>query len=181
MIFDNFSLIIIISILIIFFYYDKKINTYLDKFTLIFIIIIFILTICNYYPIERMQNLTYFDNNANYEYVTDLDKNDKSTINNILLIGKDISDNNIFKHENNFYISSDDTLVLYNDENKNIKYFEYPTNVPIDFSKMKLKIKIHYNGYNYIGVLTNFYYKQEYLLYEKYEVDELDISIDKLY
>ena len=45
---------------------------------------------------------------------------------------------------------------------------------------MTLKVKMVFDGYNYVGVLNNNYYNQEYLLYEKpYNIN--DTMNEKLY
>ena len=58
-------------------------------------------------------------------------------------------------------------LVLSNIDSKELSYYEIPTKVPVDLSKMKLKVLLNFNGYKYVGLLNNNFYNQEYILYEK--------------
>lgn len=145
---------------------------------LIFILIIFIFFEYNNIS-EGIRNTFYFDNDSNYQYIMDLDKKECTTFNcennneNILLIGKDSDNKHIFKHQNKLYNNIDDKLIPYDSNNKEIIYYEFPSKVPANLSNMILKIKIIFDGYNYVGVLSNNYYNQEYLLYEKsYELNE---------
>jgi hypothetical protein len=164
-----------------------------DNFTLILFFIIIMFILYKYNDIsEGIRNTSYFDNDANYQYVMDIEKNktcgsfncqnNNNQDQEILLVGKDSNDNHIFQHNNQLYTIINDKLVLHNDddENNKILYFEYPTKVPANLSDLTLKVKMFFDGYNYVGVLSNNYYNQEYLLYEKpYKLD--DTMDDKLY
>lgn len=134
---------------------------------------------------EGIRNTFYFDNDANYQYIMDIDKKECTSFDcqdieneEVLLIGKSSNDKHIFKHKNKLYNIVDDTLVLYNEND--ITYYEFPAKVPANLSNMKLKVKMVFDGYNYIGVLSNNYYNQEYLLYEK-PYDLNDTMDDKLF
>jgi hypothetical protein len=159
-----------------------------NNFTLILFFLIIMFFFYRYNDIsEGIRNTFYFDNDSNYQYIMELDKKQCTSFdcedNNekVLLVGKDSTDKHIFKHKTKLYNIVDDKLVLYNNENKNeINYYEFPTKVPANLSNMTLKIKMVFNGYNYIGVLSNNHYNQEYLLYEK-SYDLNDTMDDKLF
>lgn len=145
---------------------------------LVFIIVIFIFYYYN--------DISEGANNTNYQYIMDINKKDCNSLKcqnndeNVILIGKDKNDKHIFKHDNKLYNIVDDKLVLYNDNKDNISYYEYSTKIPANLSNMTLKVKMVFDGYNYIGVLNNKYYNQEYLLYEiSYDLD--DTMDDKLF
>jgi hypothetical protein len=151
---------------------------------LIFLIIIFYI----YTKVsEGIRNTTYFDNDANYQYI--MEEKPCVTYNcphgskiedQLLLVGNDSEKNVIFKYNNSLYKLENDTLILSDTDSKQLEYFENPIMVPFNLSTMKLKIKLEYNGYKYIGLLNNNFYNQEYILYEKpYDKDkELE---DKLF
>jgi len=159
-----------------------------NNFILILFFLIILFIFYKYNNIyEGIRNTFYFDNDSNYEYIDNIDKikcpnfDCKNNNDQILLIGKDINNNNIFKYENQLYNINNEKLILYkeNDDNK-VYYYNFPIKVPIDLSNMKIKIKMVYDDYNYIGILSNNYYNIEYLLYEKsYDLD--DTMDDKLY
>lgn len=159
-----------------------------NKFNLILFVIIF-LFFWYYSDIqEEIKNTTFFDNDANYQYIMDIDKKQCGTFdcqNNhqeeILLVGSDSNHNHIFKHKNKLYNNIDDKLILYNDKTINdISYYEFPTKVPANLLNMTLKVKMVFDGYNYVGVLSNNNYNQEYLLYEK-PYDFNDTTDNKLF
>lgn len=143
---------------------------------------------CPKNTLERLRNTNYFDNDANYQYIINDNKKSCTNFNckknndeDILLVGTNESNTHIFKYKNDLYTAIDDKLVLYNNENiKNnennenkITYLEFPTKVPTNMKDMKIKVKMFFDGYNYIGVLNNNHYNQEYLLYEKfYDIDD---------
>jgi hypothetical protein len=104
---------------------------------------------------------------------------DSKTDGSILLVGNDSNKNPIFKYNDMFYTLKDDVLVI-NENNDDLTYTELPTKVPIDLSKMKLKINLEFNGYKYVGLLNNNFYNQEYILYEK-PYDEDNELEDKLF
>jgi hypothetical protein len=153
-----------------------------NNFTLIliFLIIIFVLFNDKLYEFknlfqntfEGLRNTFYFDNDSNYQYNMELEKkqcnsNDCQNDEDVLLVGKNSTNNHIFKHKNELYTVVNNKLILYNNVNDQISYFEFPSKVPTNLFDMTLKVKMIINGYNYIGVLNNNYYNQEYLLYEK--------------
>ena len=158
-----------------------------NNFTLILFFLIIIFVFYKYSDIsEGIKNTFYYNNDSNYQYIMDLEKKHCTSFNcqnynkeEIFLVGKDSDDKHIFKYKENLYTIVDDNLILYNNNSNNIYYYEFPTKVPANLSNMTLKVKMVFNGYNYIGVLSNNHYNQEYLLYEKpYEFDDMD---DKLF
>jgi hypothetical protein len=158
-----------------------------NNFTLILFFLIIIFVFYKYSDIsEGIKNTFYYNNDSNYQYIMDLEKKHCTSFNcqnynkeEIFLVGKDPDDKHIFKYKENLYTIVDDKLILYNNNSNNIYYYEFPTKVPANLSNMTLKVKMVFNGYNYIGVLSNNHYNQEYLLYEKpYEFDDMD---DKLF
>lgn len=156
------------------------------KFIVIFSIILFLFfynyDLCK----EHLKNTIYFDRDANYQYIMDLDKtkeqqNNSSVNDQIMLVANNKVNEPIFKFKDTFYKLTNDKLVSINeDEVSSITYLPIPTRVPINLTDMTLKIKLTYNGYNYVGLLSNSFYNQEYILYEKpYDKDnELE---NKLY
>ena len=148
-----------------------------NKFTLIliFLIIIFILykyelknTFQNTF--EGLINTTYFDNDTTYQYNMELEKKQYNNYQNdqdVLLVGKNSTDNNIFKHKNELYTVVDNKLILYYNTDDIVSYFKFPTKIPTNLSNMTLKVKMFLDDYKYIGTLNNNFYNQEYLLYEK--------------
>ena len=160
-----------------------------NNFNLILFFIIIFFIIYKYNDIkEGIRNTFFFDNDANYQYIMDIDKKQCTSfdckVNNdeeVLLVGKDSNDKHVFKHENKLYNIVDDKLILFDNKTENnIEYYEFPTKVPANLSNMTLKVKMVFNGYHYVGVLSNNHYNQEYLLYEKpYDID--DTMDDKLF
>jgi hypothetical protein len=161
-----------------------------NNFTLILLILIVIYLILNFNTIkEGLRNTMYFDNDANYQYIMDLNKkpctsyncNESDVEDQILLVGSDSKNNHIFKFKNNLYMAKEDNIVpIESTLDKNINYLQVPTKVPVDLKNMKLKIKLNLDGYKFIGMLNNNFYNQEYILYEKpYEAEEQ--LEDKLY
>jgi len=150
--------------------------------TLIFLIIIFVLYKNEFTNLfkntcEGLINTTYFDNDANYQYNMELEKKQYNDYENdkVLLVGKNSTNNNIFKHKNELYTVVNNKLILYN-TNDTVSYFKFPTKVPTDLSNMTLKVKMFLDDYKYIGTLTNNFYNQEYLLYEKPYDSFIDIK-----
>ena len=157
-----------------------------NSLILILIILLFVLFKHNDIS-EGIRNTFYYDNDANYQYIMDIDKKQCNSFNcdnnqdDVLLVGKDSNNKFIFQHQNQLYTIFNDKLILHNDDEKNkISYYEFPSKVPADLKNMSLKVKMIFDGYTYVGVLNNNYYNQEYLLYEKpYDLnDKMD---DKLY
>jgi len=159
-----------------------------NNLTLILIFFIIIFFIYNFTKVrEGLRNTLFFDNDANYQYI--MEEKPCTTYNcpantkideQLLLVADDLKKNHVFKYGNQLYKLKDDTLVLANIDSKELIYYEIPTKVPVDLSKMKLKVQLNFNGYNYVGLLNNNFYNQEYILYEKsYDKDnELE---DKLF
>lgn len=146
-----------------------------NKFVLLLIVLIII--IYNFNNIkETLKNTLYFDNDANYQYITELDKkqclnydcqNDNKETSDIFYIATDADKNQIFKFKNSLYKLENDKLIIANDELKDLKYLEMPIKLPMDSNKMTLKIKLTFKDYGYVGLLNNNHYNQEYILYEK--------------
>lgn len=98
------------------------------------------------------------------------------------LIGKDISNNIVFNKvsSNNLYILKDDylqeistkTQILLNQRSLNIPFI-------LNNDKYTIAINLEFNGYQFIGYITNNFYNIQYLLYGK-EVNNID-AFDKLY
>jgi len=153
------------------------------------LIIILIIIFFNYTEInEGIRNTFYFDNDANYQYIMDLDKKpcttyncpiDSSTDGHILLVATDSKKNPVFKYNDIFYTLKDNVLVI-NENSDDLTYTELPTKVPADISKMKLKVNLDFNGYKYVGLLNNNFYNQEYILYEKQYNEDSELE-NKLY
>lgn len=122
---------------------------------------------------ETAKNTVFFDKDANQTYLNELDKEQLikntdtniNTTNVIYLVGTNSSKESIFKLDNKIYKTSDNKLILNNDDK--ITYYPSHIKVPIDLKDLTLKVKLELNDYKYIGTLTNSYYKQQYLLYEK--------------
>jgi hypothetical protein len=125
---------------------------------------------------ETLKNTLYFDNDANYQYITELDKkqclnydcqNDNKEKSDIYYIATDADKKQIFKFKNSLYKLENDKLIIANDELKDLKYLEMPIKLPMDSNKMTLKVKLTFKDYGYVGLLNNNHYNQEYILYEK--------------
>lgn len=153
---------------------------------IIFLIIILFLLIYNTNIFkEPLKNTHLFDKDANYQYIMDLEKtkeiqNNTSVTDQIMLVGNDKDNTHILKFKDTFYKVNDDKLVSIDEEElKSITYLSIPTKVPVNLSNMTLKIKLTYNNYTYVGLLSNSFYNQEYILYEKpYDKDnELEYKL----
>jgi hypothetical protein len=150
-------------------------NLNMDNFILIIIFLIIIFFIINNRKNEKITDIKFFDNDANYQYIQDINKpcmdyNCKidSTSNDILLVGSDKDNNQYFKLNNDMYKLNNNNLIkLANANLKDINFYEYSTKVPFDLNNMKIKIKLFFNGFQFVGILTNKFYNQEYLTYEK--------------
>jgi hypothetical protein len=150
--------------------------------SLTFIFIIYFLA----KPDEKLSNIMYYDEDANNLYNMNLDKklcngftcNNDTISNKILLIGKNSNNNHIFKLTDKLYTSDDDKLIIANDT-KDLLYYDLPIKVPIDLANMTIKIKLTLDDFDYIGILSNNFYYQQYLLYQKpYGKDsELDYKL----
>lgn len=97
-------------------------------------------------------------------------------------IGKDISNNKVFNNvsSNDLYILKDEylqeispkTQILLNQQVLNIPFI-------LNNDKYTIAIKLEFNGYQFIGYITNNFYNIQYLLYGK-EVNNI-AAFDKLY
>ena len=81
----------------------------MNNFNFVILCFIIVFVFYKYNDIsEGIRNTLYFDNDANYQYIMDIDKKecasfDCQNINEneeVLLIGKSLDDKHIFKHKN---------------------------------------------------------------------------------
>jgi len=141
---------------------------------LILLLIILFFIIFNYKSSETLNNnKNKTDSNKEYEYIMTMD-NQNSFFNNklndnILLVGTDKNNNSVFKYNDMYYkMDNNQTLVTVDSiDNDNFKYYEYPKKIPFNSTNMKLKVNLTYKDHTYVGVLSNKYYNQQYILYEK--------------
>lgn len=137
-------------------------------------------------PNEKISNIMYHDEDANNLYNMNLDKkscngvtcNNDTISDKILLVGKNSDNNHIFKLTDKLYTYKDDKLIIANDI-KNLTYYNLPIKVPIDLATLTIKIKLTLDDFDYIGMLSNNFYYQQYLLYQKPygEDSELDYKL----
>lgn len=83
-------------------------------------------------------------------------------------IGIDDDNENVYQFNNNtFKLNGDDIFQPY--EPKKIKYLPVSVKIPsvITTKSIKSRVPIKMDGYKFIGLLTNTYYKQYYVIYEK--------------
>ena len=98
-------------------------------------------------------------------------------------IGHDEDNNKVFQFKGKMVKMNEDNMLQEN-EPKKITYKEIPVTLPIIISANEIKstIPLKYNDYSFTGLVSNKYYKQYYILYEK-EYDEPDMKEfkEKLY
>jgi hypothetical protein len=145
----------------------------------IIIILLFLYIFFNYFYI-----IDNFYTNNKTDKINE-DKNDKDDIDNILLIGKynGFDNSYLFKYNDKIYKNNDDDLIESSIMFNNFNYLKHPITIPFDKKTWKLKIKLVFNDYKYVGIISNKWYHQEYLLYEKELIDDVyeKDSHDKLY
>jgi hypothetical protein len=98
----------------------------------------------------------------------DIDKRIEVHHTSAVEIGHDEDNNKVFQFKGKmFKLNEDNELEL--NEPKKINYKEVPLKLPIEITedKIKSKIPLKYNDYKFVGLLTNTFYKQYYILYEK--------------
>jgi len=100
--------------------------------------------------------------------------------NTVIEIGYDENENKIFKYKNKIYKMNDNNL-LESTEPKKINYKLIPSKLPVIITsdKIKSKIPLKFTDHKFKGMISNKYYKQFFILYEKeYENENMN---DKLY
>jgi hypothetical protein len=98
----------------------------------------------------------------------------------VIEIGHDENENKLFKYKNKIYKLNDNNL-LENAEPKKINYKLVPSKLPVIITadKIKSKIPLNFKEHKFKGMISNEYYKQFFVLYEK-EYENLNFT-DKLY
>ena len=99
-------------------------------------------------------------------------------------IGTDEENNKVFQFKGKmFKLNKDNVLEL--NEPKKINYKKVYGQLPIIITadQIKSKIPLDFNGYNFAGMVSNSYYKQYYLLYEKEYAEDPEMKhfTEKLY
>jgi hypothetical protein len=98
-------------------------------------------------------------------------------------IGHDDDNNKVFQFKGKMFKMNEDNVLEIN-EPKKVTYKEVPIALPIAITADKIEstIPLKYNGYTFTGLVSNEYYKQYYILYEKeYEEEDLKLFKEKLY
>jgi len=108
------------------------------------------------------------------------DKKKKKETNSVIEIGHDENENKIFKYKNKIYKLNENNF-LESTEPKIINYKPIPSQLPviITANNIKSKIPLKFNDHKFKGMISNEYYNQFFVLYEK-EYDNLNLS-EKLY
>ena len=98
----------------------------------------------------------------------------------VIEIGHDENENKIFKYKNKIYKLNDNDH-LESTEPKKINYKSIPSKLPVTITadKIKSKIPLKFKDHKFKGMISNKYYKQFFVLYEK-EYDNLNFD-NKLY
>jgi len=104
----------------------------------------------------------------------------KKDSDSVIEIGHDENENKIFKYKNKIYKLNDNDL-LESTEPKKINYKSIPSKLPVIITadKIKSKIPLKFKEHKFKGMISNEYYKQFFVLYEK-EFENLNMT-DKLY
>jgi hypothetical protein len=104
---------------------------------------------------------------SSFTNIVDYNNNKFYNLNNNIIdyVGIDKNNNDILIFNNEYYKANKTKLVKI--LSPDITYFPLKIEVPINLEKFELKIDLHYNDYNFIGLLTNFYYHLQYITYEK--------------
>jgi hypothetical protein len=100
-----------------------------------------------------------------------------------LEIGTDENDNKIFQFKGKMFKMNENNVLEVN-EPKKINYKTIPVRLPITVTAKTIKSKfpLKYNEYKFTGLVSNEYYKQFFVLYEKEFIDlEMKEMVDKLY
>lgn len=136
---------------------------------LIFSIIIIVIIFINKYILNTFTNIDDYNNNKFYTV-----NNKFYTVNNIIdYIGIDDNNNDILIYNNEYYKANKTNLVKI--ISPKIEYFPLKIQVPFNLEKFELKIELHYNDYNFVGLFTNPYYHLQYITYEKlYDKNDIE-------
>jgi hypothetical protein len=142
----------------------------IDNIILILCLVIIIYIFINNYILDPFTNIINYNNNKFFN--DDLCK--YSNIKNIIYyIGIDKENNDILIYNDKYYKANKNSLIKI--DLPEITYFSSKIEVPFNLEKFELKIELHYNDYNYIGLLTNSYYYLQYIVYEKlYDKNNID-------
>jgi hypothetical protein len=129
---------------------------------LIILILIFIL-----YCLFCSDNIDKFSQNLRlsniYGASSSRTKNDE-----LYQIGIDDNNEEIYQFNNNTFKLSDDNI-FHPYEPKKIKYLPVIVKIPsvVTTKSIKSKVPMKMDGYKFIGLVANTYYKQYYVIYEK--------------
>jgi len=114
----------------------------------------------------------------------DIEKKIEIHHSSVLEIGNDEDNNKIFQFKGKMFKMNEDN-VLEASEPKKINYKQIPLKLPVIITpdSIKSQFPLKFNDHIFTGLLTNFYYKQYYILYEKEYVEEPDMKNfrEKLY
>lgn len=150
--FDNINFIYLITVFLILFilydyYYTEKFNNTKETF--------FIDSIDDPFNSPNQRDCSIFGCSSIRASVSD----------NSLYIGNESDGKPVFEVNNKTYnIDNNNNLVpTFKKYNK----LHLPKKIPVDIKNMKLKINLTYNDHDFIGILENKWYNQEFLLYEK--------------
>jgi hypothetical protein len=105
---------------------------------------------------------------------------EKKDTDSVIEIGHDENENKIFRYKNKTYKLNENDL-LESTEPKKINYKPIPSKLPVIITadNIKSKIPLKFNDHKFKGMISNEYYNQFFVLYEK-EYDNLNLS-EKLY
>jgi len=154
------------------------------KNTLIILILLIIVALfyCFYYK----ENFTGNDTRMKQIFGNrgqDVNKRNEVHHSSALEIGTDEDDNKVFQFRGKMFKMNEDNVLEINDPKK-INYKKVPIKLPIMVTDklIKSKVPLKYDGYTFMGIASNKYYKQYYLIYEKeYKDPDLKDFKDKLY
>jgi hypothetical protein len=133
------------------------------KFLIILIVIVILVLYCLFFT----DNIDKFSQNLRlsniYGASSSRTKNDE-----IYEIGIDEDNEEVYQFNNDtFKLSDNDIFQPY--EPKKIKYLPVIVKIPsvVTTKSIKSKVPMKIDGYKYIGLVSNQYYKQFYIIYEK--------------
>lgn len=154
----------------------------MNKNILIIIILVFVLIITYVCMSDKIENFTQNIRLSNiYGASNPRAKQDEIyTDNELYNVGTDDNNEEVYQIKNNtFKLGDDDIFQPY--EPKNIKYQSIALKIPhvVTTKSIKSKVPMRMDGYKFRGLISNPYYKQFYIMYEKeYENYKRE---DKLY
>jgi len=130
--------------------------------------------------IYGVHSARFQDKLENDREATEKSVREKEDLEKVIEIGQDENENKIFKYKNKTY-KLNDKDVLENTEPKKLEYKLIPSVLPVIITadKIKSKIPLKFMEHKFKGMISNEYYKQFFVLYEK-EYENLNFS-DKLY